>query len=294
MSNGNIVSTEKVKKALQKNNGKQDTVADLIEKLKPQMALALPKHINADRFYRVILTEFRKNPDLIKCTPVSLMGALLTSAQLGLEPGLLGQAYLVPYKGQMEFQIGYRGMIDLARRSKNIKVIYAEGVYENDEFDYEYGLNFKLFHKPVLENKGNLIAVYGVSKFVDGGEYFKVMSKEDVDKIKKLSKTVKSPYSPWNNFYDDMAKKTVIRQIFKYLPISVEILENSMNDNIIKKNDGRENMSQINESDIINLDLEPVEEEPQKYTEPKQRINREESLALDAEQVAAEQNKIKL
>ena len=85
---------------------KPKTLADQITALAPQLAKALPRHMNADRMARIALTEFRKNPELGKCTPHSLFGSLLTASQLGLEPGPLGHAYLIPYKGQVTLQLG--------------------------------------------------------------------------------------------------------------------------------------------------------------------------------------------
>lgn len=204
----------------------QARVVDLLEKMKPQLALCLPKHMSADRVCRIALTEFRKNPLLMECEPMSFIAAVMVASQLGLEIGILGSAYLVPFrnvkKGIVEcnFIPGYRGLIDLARRSGNIISISAEIVYENDFFDFEKGLNEKLAHKPVLNNRGEMIAAYAVAKLKDGGAQFVVFSKQEIDQIK--SKT-KSQYGPWSSEYEAMAQKTVVRRLFKWLPSSVEM-----------------------------------------------------------------------
>jgi recombination protein RecT len=159
-----------------------------------QIALALPSHITAERIARVALTEVRRNPKLAQCDPVSFLGALMQSAQLGLELGNnLGHAYLVPFfnkrAGYYEAQLipGYRGLIDLARRSGQIVSISARVVYENDDFEYRYGLDEELWHKPARTNRGEMIYAYAVAKLKDGGSQFEVMSREEIDEIKEGS-----------------------------------------------------------------------------------------------------------
>jgi recombination protein RecT len=204
----------------------QSRVVDLLEKMKPQLALCLPKHMSADRVCRIALTEFRKTPLLMECEPMSFIAAVMVASQLGLEIGILGSAYLVPFrnmkKGIVEcnFIAGYRGLIDLARRSGNIISISAEIVYENDFFEYEKGLNEKLIHKPVLTVKGKMIAVYAVAKLKDGGAQFVVLSKEEIDGVKAKAK---AQYGPWVSDFEAMAQKTAVRRLFKWLPSSVEM-----------------------------------------------------------------------
>lgn len=204
----------------------QSRVVDLLEKMKPQFALCLPKHMSADRVCRIALTEFRKNPLLMECEPMSFIAGVMMASQLGLETGILGAAYLVPFKNtkkgivECNFIPGYRGLIDLARRSGNIISISAEIVYENDFFEYEKGLNEKLIHKPVLTNKGKMIAAYAVAKLKDGGAQFTVMSKEEVDEVKNKAK---AQWGPWASSFEAMAQKTAVRRLFKWLPSSVEM-----------------------------------------------------------------------
>lgn len=198
------------------------TIAKLLEKMKPQMSHALPAHMTADRMCRIALTEFRKTPALADCDPMSFVGSVMICASLGLEIGALGQAYLIPYKRECTFILGYKGMIDLARRSGQIISIAAHCVYEKDFFEYEYGLEDKLSHKPALGARGSMIAVYAVAKLKGGGYQFEVMSKEDIDNIRN-TKSRGGNYGPWKTDFDEMARKTVIRRLFKYLPCSVEM-----------------------------------------------------------------------
>jgi recombination protein RecT len=204
----------------------QARVAELLQKMKPQLALCLPKHLSVERVCRIALTEFRKTPLLRECEPMSFIAAVMVASQLGLEIGILGSAYLVPFKNmkkgivECNFIPGYRGLIDLARRSGNIISISAEIVYENDFFEFEKGLNEKLVHKPVLTEKGKMIAAYAVAKLKDGGAQFVVMSKTEIDNVKAKSK---SQSGPWVSEFEAMAQKTVVRRLFKWLPSSVEM-----------------------------------------------------------------------
>ena len=221
-----------------KHGEKPTTLAGLLAdpKIKAQMALALPKHMTADRLARIATTEIRKVPKLAACDQASFLGAIMQCAQLGLEPGgALGHAYLIPFDKRQKVNgnwktvsteaqliIGYRGMIDLARRSGQILSISARTVHVNDKFSYAYGLEETLDHVPSESgDRGELTHVYAVARLKDGGVQFEVMSRADVEKVRALSKAGSS--GPWVDHFDEMAKKTVIRRLFKYLPVSIEM-----------------------------------------------------------------------
>jgi len=204
-------------------------IKSLLEKNKSQIANALPAHLNADRMIRLACTEFSKNPSLLSCDQKSLFGAIIQSAQLGLEIGVLGQSYILPFKngktGKMECQFipGYKGLINLARRSGEITSIETHIVYENDEFNMTLGIDTSIIHKPFLEgDRGKPIIVYGVAKFKDGGYQFEWMTINEVNKIRARSKSASSSYSPWNTDYEQMVRKTLIRRMSNYLPMSIE------------------------------------------------------------------------
>ncbi|TDM32696.1 recombination protein RecT [Macrococcoides canis] len=232
-----MATTESLKQQVQTtqqnqvaNQPKPQTIEDYMKKMAPAMSQALPKHMDIDRLTRLAMTTIRTTPALKDADVGSLLGAVMQAAQLGLEPGLMGHCYLLPFnnknKGikEVQFIIGYKGMIDLARRSGHIKSIYAHAVYSNDEFDYELGLESKLVHKPTMEpDKGEFIGAYAVAHFKDGGYQFEFMSKADIEKRKGRSKAANSKFSPWTSDYEEMAKKTVVRHMWKYLPISVEV-----------------------------------------------------------------------
>ena len=226
------MNTATAKNSLTTNNGtavtkkenKPKTIFDVIQAGAKQFATALPKHINSDRFVRIAITTIRQNPKLAQCNQESLLGALMVSAQLGLEPGVLGQCYLIPYGRECQFQIGYKGMIELLRRSGQLKDIYAYSVYENDEFEMTYGLNRDLKHKPNLQDRGNFIGCYCVAVLKDDARAFEYMTKEEIEAHgKKFSKTYGN--GPWKTDFEAMAHKTVVKKMLKWLPVSVEFLE---------------------------------------------------------------------
>ena len=207
-----------------KKENKSKTIFDVIQAGAKQFATALPKHINSDRFVRIAITTIRQNPKLAQCNQESLLGALMVSAQLGLEPGVLGQCYLIAYGRECQFQIGYKGMIELLRRSGQLKDIYAYSVYENDEFEMTYGLNRDLKHKPNLQDRGSFIGCYCVAVLKDDARAFEYMTKEEIEAHgKKFSKTYGN--GPWKTDFEAMAHKTVVKKMLKWLPVSVEFLE---------------------------------------------------------------------
>lgn len=216
-------------------------VEGYMKKMAPRFAEVLPKHMNMERMSRIALTTIRTNPKLLECEVSSLMGAVMQAVQLGLEPGLLGHCYLLPFKNkkankmEVQFIIGYKGMIDLARRSGHIQSIYAHAVYENDEFEYELGLHPQLKHKPSFGERGEFIGAYAVAHFKDGGHQMEFMPKSEIEKRRKRSAAANSSYSPWASDYDEMAKKTVVRYMFKYLPISIEVQSQAQHDEVVRK-----------------------------------------------------------
>lgn len=204
------------------------TIRSLIKDMEGEIAKALPSVITPERFTRITLSALSTNPKLAECTPNSFLGAMMTAAQLGVEPNTpLGQAYLIPYRnhGRMEcqFQLGYKGLIDLAYRSGDVKVIQAHTVYENDEFSYELGLEPKLRHVPAKTERGKPVYFYAVFHTKDGGYGFEVMSYEDVEAhAKRYSKAYSS--GPWQTNFEEMAKKTVLKRVLKYAPLKSDFV----------------------------------------------------------------------
>lgn len=211
-----------------------DSVRNTLELMMPQMAMALPKHMTPERMMRITMTAVQNAPKLLDCDRTSLLSAVMMCCQLGLEPdGVLGQAYLIPYGQKVQFIPGYKGLITLARNSGDVTSIAAHEVRENDSFDYAFGLNERLDHTPARGNRGEITHFYAIARFKDGGYHWDVMTREEVDVIRDNSsgykravesaKKYNKPLStPWADHYAEMGKKTVIRRIAKYLPMSVQ------------------------------------------------------------------------
>lgn len=209
-------------------------------KVQMQLKAALPRHMTAERMARIATTEMRKIPKLGQCDPMSFLGAVIQCAQLGLEPGnALGHAYILPFdkrekvggqwktvRTEAQVIIGYRGMIDLARRSGQIVSIDARAVYEGDKFECVLGLDARIDHVPDWQNPNRADAsklrfVYAVAKLKDGGVQFDVMSRAEVQAIQSRSKSADN--GPWVTDFAAMAVKTVVRRLFKFLPVSIEM-----------------------------------------------------------------------
>nr|DAG58314.1 MAG TPA: RecT protein [Caudoviricetes sp.] len=235
----NGIIAAQANKQVAKNNG-QKTLQDYMKVMEGQIKRALPSVITPERFSRMVLTALSSTPKLQQCTPQSFLGAMMTAAQLGVEPNTaLGQAYLLPYdnrrKGvtECQFQLGYKGLIDLAYRSGEVSIIQAHEVYENDEFDYELGMEPRLRHIPARANRGKVICYYAMFKTKDGGYGFDVMSIEDVQAhAKKYSKAYGS--GPWQTNFDEMAKKTVLKKVLKYAPLKSDFVRAAAQDESIK------------------------------------------------------------
>lgn len=218
------------------------SMQNLIKQMEPEIAKALPSVITPERFTRMVLSATSTTPKLYECTPQSFLGAMMTAAQLGMEPNTpLGQAYLIPRnnrkKGVMEcqFQLGYKGLIDLAYRSGEVTIIQAHTVCENDEFTYELGLDPKLRHVPAAGERGNAVAYYAMFRTKDGGCGFAVMSKAEVESFaRKYSESFNSSFSPWHTNFDEMAKKTVLKKALKYAPLKSDFARNLTADETIK------------------------------------------------------------
>jgi len=228
----------------------KDQVAHLLEAKKGEIAKMLPKHLNAERLLKVAQIAATTTPALLECELPSLISAIGQCAQMGLEPNtVLGHAYLIPFSKSkkdgnswktsktVQVVIGYKGFIDLARRSGQIVSIAAHEVCKNDEFELCYGLDERLYHKPSMTDRGEVVGYYAVAKLKDGGNAFEFMRIQQIEEIrdrkdsnawkwvyvsgKKTDKREKVP-SPWWEHPVEMGRKTVIRRLAKCLPLSIE------------------------------------------------------------------------
>ena len=222
----------------QETEGK--TMKAYVKAMESGIKAALPSALTPERFTRIVFTALSTTPQLNQCTPQSFLGAMMTAAQLGLEPNTpLGQAYLIPFKNkgvlEAQFQLGYKGLIDLAYRSGEVELVQAQCVYENDEFKCKFGLEPELEHIPADHDRGELVKVYALFKTKSGGFGFEVMSVDDVKAhAKKYSQSYNSSFSPWTRNFEEMAKKTVLKKCLKYAPLKSEFARGISADETIK------------------------------------------------------------
>lgn len=288
-TSGGLSKTAQENKAIAK---KDTSLKGLIRAMEPQIKNALPTVMTPERFTRIVLTALSSNPKLGQCTPNSFLGAMMQAAQLGVEPNTpLGQAYLIPYrnKGTLEcqFQLGYKGLIDLAYRSGAVQSIQAHEVHENDEFEYSYGIDGTIRHKPALKDRGPVIAYYGVWKTKDGGYGYEVMSVDDVISVRdQYSKAADSKFSPWATNFDAMAKKTVLKLALKYAPLKTEFARALSQDNTIKTTIAPDMADEPDETNYTDIEAEPVPEnvDPQtgEVRAPRSEQEKADDAVLDA------------
>lgn len=193
------------------------SIGAMIQSLRPEIQRALPKGLDGDRVARLALTVVRQTPKLAKCTPQSFAGALLTASALGLEPGVNGEAYLVPYGRECQLIIGYQGYCKLFWQNPLARHVDAQAVYEHDHFDYAYGLHPRLEHTPAHGDRGKVIYYYAVASLSQGGSSFVVLTPDEVKRLRNgkvgTSGDVADPMR-W------MERKTALRQLLKTLPRS--------------------------------------------------------------------------
>ena len=193
-----------------------------------QLKKSLPHvGITADRMIRILFSSIAQVPKLANCSPKSLFNVMIQCAQIGLEPNTaLGHAYIIPYGNTATLIIGYKGLIELCRRSKEFAQIIAHEVYPSDYFELSLGTESYIKHTPSYEveySEQEILGCYAVAKFKDGSCMFEYMPKFEIDKIRARSVAANS--GPWVTDYMMMARKTVIRRLLHYLPLTIEMAE---------------------------------------------------------------------
>jgi recombination protein RecT len=235
-----MAKTEEVTKALETAQKPKD-LRTLIESSAKELGKALPAHLGPERLVRIALTCIRTNPELARCTPESFLGSLFTLAQLGLEP-VAGRAYLLPFHNkrkvgeewksfhEVQAVVGYKGLADLFyRHDKAVELAWGV-VYEKDDFTYEFGTEAFLRHRPALGSRGKVTGYWVMATLKGGGKPFAVMTHEEcMDHGRRHSKTYdkkKEEFyssSPWAKEPQAMCLKTVLIQLAKLLPLSIEL-----------------------------------------------------------------------
>ncbi len=226
-SNGQI-QTRAQQPQIQKSN--EDVLVGMLQRMGPEIARALPKHLTPDRMARICLTALRTTPKLAECTKASFAGSIMACAQLGLEPNTpLGLAYLIPYRDRRnnvtvcQIVLGYQGMIDLALRSGRVTSIKAMAVHEGDEFDFEHGLHERLVHRPIGDEDAPITHAYAIAQIKDGSPIFWVLSRPQIEKRRKRGASGKGVSTPWDTDYEAMAMKSSVRALWRWLPKSAEM-----------------------------------------------------------------------
>lgn len=225
----------------------REAVQKMLDTMKPEIEKALPKHIDSERMVRIAMSVVSSNPEIMNVITgsqggkMSFLGAVMSSAQLGLEPNTaMGEAYIIPYKTKngpmVQMQVSYKGILTLATRSGQYKAIYAHEVYEEDEFNFRYGLHKDLVHIPSEDASGEPIGYYACYHLINGGYDFVYWTRDKVDAhAKRFSKAhAKGWSSPWKSDFDAMAKKTVLKDLLKYAPKSIEVNKMLSSDETIK------------------------------------------------------------
>lgn len=212
--------------AIEKNGKAPLTLKAFLEspQAKAKLAEVATRHLRPEDLIRLALMAASRQPELMRCSHTSILRALLDAAAMGVAPGgVMGRGWIVPRKnrhtGELEacFDPGWRGLIDIARRSGAVKSIEAVAVYEADEFSIELGDEGKIVHRPALdvEDRGEVVAAYAVATFTDGSKQREFLTRADLNKIRNTSMAKSGPWKDWG---EEMARKSAVRRLAKYLP----------------------------------------------------------------------------
>lgn len=240
------------------NREKMGNLKIILEKNKSSIKSVLPMHMTPERMVKIALVAASRDPKLLQCTPESILRSLIQASELGLEPFTgLQHAYIIPYRNnrtqamEAEFQPSYRGLIDLARRSGDILSLEAHCVHEKDIFECELGSEPRIKHVPCFgKERGKVVIVYAIARLKNGGTQFQPMDVDEIEKIRRSSKAANS--GPWTQWWDEMAKKTVVKRLMKYLPASVELSRAITKDAMLDSDD-------VFDVDSVDIDEIPVE-----------------------------------
>lgn len=241
------------------------TISGQLEKNRDAIVRSLPRGFNFDRMCRTAINAIQSTPAIAECDPSSIFLGIVKAFTLGLEPnGALSEGYLVPFNNKRGktavFMPSYRGLINLAKRSGEISLIYAEPVYENDVFEVSMGDDKSLRHEPdVFSDRGKVKGYYAIYKTKDDVTDFEIMTVEEIEKVRATSKAANA--GPWKQWYDEMAKKTVIKRLLKRAPLTIELASAVELDHAVATGE----IKKVN-SDIIDIEgLEIPKEEPKEF-----------------------------
>lgn len=232
-----------------------DQAQGAIAAYRKKFELLMPKGGDSDQIVADAIQMLEANPKLRECSPMSVLGGLVTISQLNLRPGVLGQAWLVPMwnKHVRGFQatlvVGYQGYLTLAYNSDQIRHVESRTVYEGDTFDFSFN-NEQLVHKPdFTRDKGRAIAYYAVVHLANGHTHVErpltvPEMEEHRDKYAMARKKDGTIVGPWRDNFDAMSRKTMILKALKYLPKSIsyqtaEVVDSTVRENVQNVNPER-------------------------------------------------------
>jgi len=294
----NDSTTTELVKAETQAIGPRERIRNLLTngKQAEEFGKALPEWLPVERFTRFCLTAVNKSPRLLESTEESLMLCMMQLAEVGLEPGdVLGRAYLIPYRNrnknvyECSLQIGYRGLSDLGYRTDRIKDIDAAIVYQGEHFSFQRGSEQFLKHQPELEiekTREKVRAVWSAASLTNGGYRFEVFTPEQVERIRKRSKAATD--GPWVTDWEEMAKKTVFKNLAKYLPMSPRLSQAVAIDNEHEVDRGRS----VTPSKLLESQEEGEPEAEALYLQLVDRLSEDEIKISDAAQWFYDQGKL--
>ena len=243
------------------------TLRELIAVQESEIARALPLAMDAARYVRIVQTELRKNPKLMQCSPQSFLGAVLTAAQLGLEFGPLGQAFLVPYGREIQLQIGFKGYLNLINRNGSVQSVSARAVHAKDVFDYSFGLDETLVHRPATGERGPIVAFYCIVRSVNGGRNVAVMTREEVEAHRDRYATRGGHVNKvWADNFEEMGMKTVFLKAAKWMAVSTELqMAQNVDDHVVRRMTVDEEVTPLEPEDDEIVDAELIDQRDTAY-----------------------------
>jgi len=207
---------------------KMAQVRHQLGQMRRELEKALPAHVSVDKFERVVQTALNQSPDLLDATRRSLFGACVNAAQDGLLPDGREGA-IVSFRDnntgttQAQWMPMVAGILKKVRNSGELSSISTQIVCRNDHFDYALGDEEYIDHKPELAERGDVVAAYAIAKLKDGSTMREIMGRDEIDRVRSVSKSKDNKYGPWVNWYGEMARKTVLRRLSKRLPMSTDL-----------------------------------------------------------------------
>jgi recombination protein RecT len=230
-----------------------------ITRMAPEFEAALPEHITVEKFTRVVMTAVNGDPALLTADRTSLFESALKAAQDGLLPDKREGA-LVIYSGKVQWMPMIAGVLKKMRNSGELLTITAQVTYTNDKLEVVYGDDERIVHEPNLSgDRGKPNGAYAIGKTKDGGIYREFMTLDQIEKVRKVSRSSKGPWFDW---WDEMARKTVLRRLAKRMPQSTDV------ERVLARDDemydfGRKALGEAGAGRLFSAVANPLSDEPE-------------------------------